>query len=73
MCCIHAYKNESSCFITFCIISRSVHKHFCVRSKLEYRLEYFDDTLQLCRTGHDDVSRTKMRDLALLLFELSPL
>ena len=26
---------------------------------LEYRSEYFDDTSQLCRTGHDDVSCTK--------------
>ena len=27
----------------------------------EYCLEYFDDTSQLCRTGHDDVAHTKMR------------
>ena len=40
---------------------------------LDYPLEYFDDTSQLCRTGHDNVSHTKMRALALLLFELSPL
>ena len=26
--------------------------------------------LQLCRTGHDDVSRTKMRALAFFLFKL---
>ena len=26
---------------------------------------------QLCRTGHDDVWHTKMRALALILFELS--
>ena len=26
---------------------------------LENRSEYFNDTLQLCRTGHDNVSRTK--------------
>ena len=37
------------------------------------KLEYFDDTSQLCRTGHDDVSHTKMRALTLILFELSPL
>ena len=30
-------------------------------------------TSQLCRIGHDDVSRTKMGALALILFELSPL
>ena len=29
--------------------------------------------LQLCRTGHDDVLHTKMRAVALILFELSPL
>ena len=39
----------------------------------EYHLEYFDDTSQLCRTGHDDVSRTKMRAHPLILFELFPL
>ena len=38
-----------------------------------YRSEYFDDTSQLCRTGHDVVSRTKMKALALILFELSSL
>ena len=26
---------------------------------LEYRLEYFDDTSELCRIGHDDLSRIK--------------
>ena len=41
--------------------------------KLEHRLEYFDDTSQLCRTGHDDMLHTKMGALTLILFELSPL
>ena len=50
----------------------SVRKHFRVCLLTEYRLEYFNDTSQLCRTGHDDVSRTKMRALVLKLFELSP-
>ena len=36
------------------------------------RSEYFDDTSQFCRTGHDDVSRTKMRALALILFSFLP-
>ena len=41
---------------------------------LENRLEYFDDTLQLCRTGHNDVSHTKIRALALIFFiVISPL
>ena len=46
---------------------------FVSAQQLEFPLEYFDDTSQLCRTGHDDVSRTKLRVLALILFELSPL
>ena len=33
---------------------------------------YFDDTSQLYRTGHDDVSRTKMRALTLILFSYLP-
>ena len=41
--------------------------------KLENGLEYFDDTSQLCRSGHDDVSRTRMSAHTLMLFELSPL
>ena len=40
---------------------------------LENRLEYYDDTLSLCRTGHVDVSHTKMVTLAIILFELFPL
>ena len=35
---------------------------------LEYRLEYFDDTSQLRRTGHDDVSYTKLRALTFYTF-----
>ena len=46
---------------------------FVSNQNLEYPLEYFDDTSQLCRTGHDEVSRTKMRALALILSEVSPL
>ena len=51
----------------------SVRKHFLSALYLEYPLEYFHDTSQLCRTGHDDVSRTRMVTLAIVLFELSPL
>ena len=36
-------------------------------------LVYYHDTLQLCRTGLDDVSDTKMLTLAFLLSELFPL
>ena len=46
---------------------------FVYAQKLKYRLKYFDDTSQFCRTGHDDMSRTKMRALALIPLELSPL
>ena len=41
--------------------------------ELEYPLEYNHDTSTLCRTGHDDVSRTRMTPLALILSELFPL
>ena len=40
---------------------------------LKYPLEYNHDTSQLCRTGHDDVSRTRMTTLAFILSELFPL
>ena len=40
---------------------------------LEYPLEYNLDTSQLCRTGHEDVSRTRMTTLAFILSELFPL
>ena len=40
---------------------------------LEYPSEYNHDTSQLCRTGHDDMSRTRMTTLAFILSELFPL
>ena len=39
---------------------------------LEYPLEYFDGTWQKCRTGLDDVSRSRMTTLPFLLLALSP-
>ena len=39
----------------------------------EYTLEYNHDTSQLCKTGHDDMSRTRMTTLAFILSELFPL
>ena len=45
---------------------------FVSAQSLLYRVEYFDDTSQLCRVGHNDVSRIEMRALALILFELFP-
>ena len=45
----------------------------CLLRKLEYRLVYFDDNLQLCRTGHDNVSHTRMTTLTFILSELFPL
>ena len=41
--------------------------------QLEYPLEYNHDTSQLCRTGHDDMSHTRMTTLAFILAELFPL
>ena len=39
----------------------------------ENRLVYYHDTLQLSRTGLDDVSRTRKANLAFILSELFPL
>ena len=36
-------------------------------------LGYNHDTSQLCRTGHDDVVRTRMTTIAFILSELFPL
>ena len=47
--------------------------NFVFDKKLEYPLEYNHDTSKLCRTGHDDVSRTRMTTLAFILSELFPL
>ena len=44
--------------------------NFMSAPSLESRLEYFDDTLYLCRTGHADVSHTRMATLAVILSEL---
>ena len=41
--------------------------------ELENHLEYIDDTSQLCRTDHDNVSCTKIRALALIFFSYLPL
>ena len=40
---------------------------------LKYPLVYYHDTLQLCRTGLDDVSCTRKTTLTFILFELFPL
>ena len=47
--------------------------NFVSAPKAENHLEYNHDTSQLCRTGHDDVSRTRMTTLAFILSELFPL
>ena len=47
--------------------------HICVRSVTLLPFEYNHDTSQLCRTGHDDVSRTRPTTLAFILSELFPL
>ena len=40
---------------------------------LNYPQEYHNDTSKLCRTGHDNVSRTRMRSLVFILSKLFPL
>ena len=47
--------------------------NFVSAPKLENHLEYNHDTSQLCRTGHDNGSRTRMTTLAFILYELYPL
>ena len=41
--------------------------NFLSALQLEYPLEYNHDTSQLCRTGHEDVSYTKMTALVCIL------
>ena len=50
----------------------SVRPYVNIFVSAQYCLEYFDDTSQLCRTDHDDMSRTNMRALPLLLFSYLP-
>ena len=38
--------------------------NFVSASQLKNRLEYFDDTSYLCRTGHDDMLHTRTATLA---------
>ena len=65
------YKNESSHSNTFCVISPLML--FYSYLLLEYPLEYVHDISQLGRTGHDDVSQSRMETLTFILSELFPL
>ena len=47
--------------------------NFLSAPQLEYPLECNHDSSQLCRTGHDDVLRTRMTILTFILTELFPL
>ena len=47
--------------------------NFVSAPQLESPLEYFDDISQLCRTGHDNVSRTRMTTLAFIPLSYFPL
>ena len=47
--------------------------NFVSAAFLENRLEYNHDASQLCRIGHDDVSRTRMTTFIFILPELSSL
>ena len=60
--------------VIFLVISLDHFRwNFVSALQLEYPLEYNHDTSQLCRTGHDDVSRTRMTVLAFIVSELFPL
>ena len=45
----------------------------CPLNNLKNHLEYNHDTSQLCRTGHDDASHTRMTTLIFILSEFFPL
>ena len=47
--------------------------HIRVRSVTYIPFRIFYDTSQLCRTGHDDVLRTRMTTLLIIPSELFPL
>ena len=49
------------------------YAYSCPLCNLNFPLEYNHDTSQLNRTGHDDVSCTRMTTLAFILSELFPL
>ena len=47
--------------------------NFVSAAYFEYPMVYYYDTSQLCRTGLDDVLRTRMTTLTFILSELFPL
>ena len=68
-----AYNNGNSCFILSELFPLDhLRCNFVSALYLEYPLEYSHDTSQLCRTGHDNVSPTRMTTLAFILSELFP-
>ena len=72
MCRIQEWQLLQSYFLSYHIFDH-FRCNFVSCLYFEYPLEYNHDTSQLCRTGHDDVSRTRMTTLAFLLSELFPL
>ena len=72
MCHIQEWQLSLSYFLSYFpqIISDAVS---CPLYNLNTVLEYNHDTSQLCRTGHDDVARTRMTTLGFILSELFPL
>ena len=47
--------------------------NFISAQYIGYPLEYNHDTSQLCTSGHDNVSHTRMTTLVFILSELCPL
>ena len=76
---LHSYVEQIMTMTTFSFILSELFPlngfrfNFVSAPYLENHLEYNHDTSQLCRTGHDDVSPTRMTTLAFILFELFPL
>ena len=66
MCCVQ--KLELSLYYYLHYLPFDAFLCICVSALLlEYPLGYNQDTSQLCRTGHDDVLRSRMTTLAFRL------
>ena len=58
-------------FFLFSYLPFDAFYAFVSALEFEYSLEYNHDTSQLCKTDHDDVSRTIMTTLAFILYAIS--
>ena len=72
MCCIQEWQLSLSYFLSYfpLMVSDAIS---CPLHNLNTLWNIIKINSQLCRTGHDDVSRTRMTTLAFMFSELFPL